>query len=114
MEEVVVVPDESVSPPAVTQMASPAASPPPVSAPAPSPPLMLATMTPVSVIELQKDLCDAEQAKAAQMYVGDEGGVSVVVQQQPHLFGAPGGGAATTVLVLSELVDDMGSVIGFR
>ncbi|XP_049816558.1 uncharacterized protein LOC126263508 [Schistocerca nitens] len=89
----------------------------------PSPPLMLATMTPVSVIELQKDLCDAaaaadhaakaayeEAAAAAAAGIVNVGGMTVV-QAPPQLFGAPAG-PATTVLVLSELVDDMAPVIG--
>ncbi|XP_039276338.1 protein grainyhead isoform X4 [Nilaparvata lugens] len=93
----------------------------------PASPVMLATMTPVSVTDYQ----DPDDSKTViyvpggpgdplaggQLYQEnlDTGNVSVLVQpsslgQTATYQGPPG----TTVLVLSELVDDMSSVLGLR
>lgn len=120
-----VAPSMTPPPPAASEIEMESAAPkdePPAS------PVMLATMTPVSVTDYQ----DPDDTKAI-IYVPDangqlissdsniyqqqglDGNVSVVVQpsslgQTATYQGPPG----TTVLVLSELVDDMSSVLGLR
>ncbi|KAL1129840.1 hypothetical protein AAG570_012784 [Ranatra chinensis] len=119
-------------------------------------PVMLATMTPVSVIDIQKEYEEQQAAAAAAaaaaghqqkiiyvqesdlhrgpeepIIIGENGAfgqemaaegnaVSVVVQQTPsggQIIGQPNayqGPPGTTVLVLSELVEDMTPILGLR
>ncbi|KAJ8872580.1 hypothetical protein PR048_026186 [Dryococelus australis] len=148
MEDARLAPKDEVTPLSPQPpMASPAPSPAP-STPrgAASPPVMLATMTPVSVVGLHKEFDDDEEDDEAKtsyeeallqsqavdvklfqrgdddddIQLVDNGApptttVSVVVQQPGTLLGqAYGQQAGTTVLVLSELIDDTPQVIGLR
>ncbi|XP_024085209.1 uncharacterized protein LOC112127895 [Cimex lectularius] len=104
------VKEGSASPPPRDQMASP------------SSPVMLATMTPVSVIEFQKEY-EQHQPEHPQkiIYVQQDSDEIIMEGNQtftteiedgttPTYHGAPG----ATVLVLSELVEDMSPLLGLR
>lgn len=111
------------------EVASPECSPPPATQAPPSPassPVMLATMTPVEYEDPPEQktviyLPPGQPAQETGMYEGSHDGgnpVSVVVpppgtqlmNQTATYQGPPG----TTVLVLSELVEDMSPFLGLR
>ncbi|XP_066906573.1 uncharacterized protein [Halyomorpha halys] len=91
-----------------------------------SSPVMLTTMTPVSVIEYEQQNQDHKIIyvhNSEEMMMGEgegfgqelEGGNSVsVLVQEPSAPAAYQGAPGTTVLVLSELVEDMSPLLGLR
>ncbi|XP_075215514.1 grainy head isoform X2 [Lycorma delicatula] len=108
----------SVTPP------PPAASPAPKEEP-PASPVMLATMTPVSVTDYdehdQKTVIYVPPGQGGEsgMYTDQslDGNVSVVVPTGSQILGQSAtyqGPPGTTVLVLSELVEDMSPLLGLR
>ncbi|KAF6215955.1 hypothetical protein GE061_000292 [Apolygus lucorum] len=135
------VKEESVSPPPGSSIVVPA---PQQHHPSPpGSPVMLTTMTPVSVIEFQKEY---EEQQAAQQHHAQAPDSKIIYVHQPHdheasddmllgengqayvgddleaagVHGGPNhpqaypGPQGTTILVLSELVDEMSPLLGLR
>lgn len=131
--------EESVSPPPGGSIVAAASQQQPPS-PAGSP-VMLTTMTPVSVIEFQKEYEEQQAAQHVQhaqapdskiiyvhqpqdpdtpeMILGDNGQAYVSEELEPGVPSGPQpqayqGPQGTTILVLSELVDEMSPLLGLR